>query len=201
MKKTGRLARSSRKTKETTISLHFNIDGEGKSQISTGILFLDHMLTLFSKHGLFDLAINAAGDLGVDIHHTNEDVGLCLGDALSKALQNKRGIKRFGSAYVTMDEALSRVVVDISGRPSFYIDNQVKLPAPLEKDKYDWQTLKHFLQSFAQKGGLNLHVSVLKGEDFHHIVESIFKALGKALDEATIIDKRIKGIPSTKGIL
>jgi len=196
-----REGRSDRKTKETRITVSFGIDGDGKSQISTGILFLDHMLTLFAKHGLFFLAIKAKGDLGVDIHHTNEDVGLCLGDALSKALQDKRGIKRFGSAYVTMDEALSRVVVDISGRPSFYIDSEIKIPAPLEKDKYDLPNLKHFLQSFAQKGGLNLHVSVLKGEDFHHIAESIFKALGKALDEATIIDKRIKGIPSTKGTL
>ena len=196
-----REGKSARKTKETTIEVIFDIDGKGKSQVSTGILFLDHMLTLFSKHGLFDLAIKAKGDLGVDIHHTNEDVGLCLGDALSKALEDKRGIKRFGSAYVTMDEALSRVVVDISGRPSFYIDSEIKIPAPLEKDKYDLPNLKHFMQSFAQKSGLNLHISILKGEDFHHIAESIFKALGKALDEATIIDKRIKGIPSTKGTL
>jgi imidazoleglycerol-phosphate dehydratase len=147
------------------------------------------------------LAIKAKGDLGVDIHHTNEDVGLCLGDALSKALEDKRGIKRFGSAYVVMDEALTRVVLDISGRASLHFDSGIELPSPLEKDKYDWQNVKHFLQSFAQKGGLNLHVSVLKGEDFHHIVESIFKALGKALDEATKIDERIKGIPSTKGTL
>jgi imidazoleglycerol-phosphate dehydratase len=196
-----RIAKINRKTKETKISLVLNIDGDGKSQISTGILFLDHMLTLFSKHGLFDLTIKAEGDLAVDIHHTNEDVGLCLGDALSKALEDKRGIKRFGSAYVTMDEALSRVVVDISGRPSFYLDSEIKIPAPLEKDKYDLPSLKHFLQSFSQKGGLNLHVSVLKGDDFHHIAESIFKALGRALDEATIIDRRIKGIPSTKGTL
>ena len=196
-----RIGKVERKTKETNIVLTLNVDGEGKSDISTGIPFLDHMLTLFSKHGLFDLTIKAGGDLGVDIHHTNEDIGICLGDALSKALENKRGIKRFGSAYVTMDEALSRVVVDISGRPSFYIDSEITIPAPLEKDKYDLPSLKHFMQSFAQKGGLNLHVSVLKGEDFHHIAESVFKALGKALDEATIIDDRIKGIPSTKGTL
>ena len=198
MKRTGR---SARKTKETQISVSFNIDGDGKSQISTGIPFLDHMLTLFAKHGLFFLAIKAKGDLEVDIHHTNEDVGLCLGDALSKALQDKRGIKRFGSAFVPMDEALARVVIDISGRASFHLDSEMKIPSPIEKDKYDMPNLKHFLQSFAQKGGLNLHISILKGEDFHHISESIFKALGKALDEATKIDPRIKGIPSTKGTL
>ena len=196
-----RIGRIARKTKETTIEVVFNIDGDGKSQISTGILFLDHMLTLFSKHGLFDLAIKAKGDIGVDIHHTNEDTGLCLGEALASALENKKGIKRFASAFIPMDEALTRVVIDISGRASLHFDSEIKLPSPLEKDKYDWQNLKHFLQSFSQRSGLNLHVSVLKGEDFHHIVESIFKALGKALDEATIIDKRIKGIPSTKGTL
>jgi imidazoleglycerol-phosphate dehydratase len=196
-----RIGRSSRKTKETTIGVSFKIDGDGKSQISTGIPFLDHMLTLFAKHGLFFLAIKAKGDLGVDIHHTNEDVGLCLGDALSKALQDKRGIRRFGFAFVPMDEALTRVAVDISGRSSFYLDSQVKLPSPLEKDKYDWQNLKHFLNSFSQRGGLNLQISILRGEDFHHILESMFKALGKALDDATTIDKRVKGIPSTKGTL
>ena len=196
-----RIGKIERKTKETNIALTFNIDGKGKSDISTGIPFLDHMLTLFSKHGLFDLMLKAGGDLEVDIHHTNEDVGICLGEALSKALQDKRGIKRFAFAFVPMDEALTRVAVDISGRPSFYLDSQVELPSPLEADKYDWQNLKHFLKSFAQKGGLNLHISVLKGEDFHHILESIFKGLGKALDEATKIDARVKGIPSTKGTL
>lgn len=196
-----RTAKVDRKTKETNITLTFNVDGEGKSDISTGIPFLDHMLTLFSKHGLFDLELKASGDLEVDIHHTNEDIGICLGEVLSKALQNKEGIKRFAFAFVPMDEALTRMAVDISGRASFYLDAQIELPSPLEADKYDWQNLKHFLQSFAQKGGLNLHVSVLKGEDFHHIVESIFKGLGKALDEATKIDGRVKGIPSTKGTL
>jgi len=196
-----RISRINRKTSETKIELVFNIDGEGKSKVSSGILFLDHMLTLFAKHGLFDLAIKAKGDIGVDIHHTNEDIGLCLGEALAKALKDKKGIKRFASAFIPMDEALARVVIDISGRALFHLDSEIKIPAPLEKDKYDLSSLKHFMQSFAQKGGLNLHVSILKGEDFHHIAESIFKALGKALDEATIIDKRIKGVPSTKGTL
>ncbi|MBU0534454.1 MAG: imidazoleglycerol-phosphate dehydratase HisB [Candidatus Omnitrophica bacterium] len=197
-----RIGRIERETKETKIALVLNIDGEGKSEISTGIPFLDHMLTLFSKHGLFDLELKAGGDLDVDIHHTNEDIGLCLGDALSEALNNKEGIKRFGSSFVPMDEALTRVAVDISGRASFYLDSEkIEFPAPLEKDKYDGPNLKHFLQSFAQRGGLNLHISILKGEDFHHISESIFKGLGKALDEATRIDPRTKGIPSTKGTL
>ncbi len=196
-----RIAKINRKTSETKIEIVLNIDGEGKSKISTSIPFLDHMLTLFSKHGLFDLTLKAKGDIGVDIHHTNEDIGLCLGEALTKALKDKKGIRRFASAFVPMDEALARVVIDISGRASFHLDSEIKIPVPLEKDKYDLPNLKHFLQSFAQKGGLNLHVSVLKGEDFHHIAESIFKALGRTLDEATIIDKRIKGIPSTKGTL
>ena len=164
-------------------------------------LFLITCSLFLQNMGCFFLAIKAKGDLEVDIHHTNEDVGLCLGDVLSKALQDKRGIKRFASAFVPMDEALTRVTIDISGRASFYLDSAIKLPPPLEKDKYDWQNLKHFLKSFAQQGGLNLHISVLKGEDFHHILESMFKGLGKALDEATMIDKRIKGIPSTKGTL
>jgi imidazoleglycerol-phosphate dehydratase len=196
-----RVGKIERKTKETNIALTFNIDGEGKCRISTGIPFLDHMLTLFSKHGLFDLILKAEGDLDVDIHHTNEDIGLCLGDALKTALGEKVGIHRFGFAFVPMDEALTRVVLDISGRASFYFDSKSNLPAPLEKDKYDWQNLKHFFNSFTQQAGLNLQISVLRGEDFHHILESMFKALGKALDEATNIDKRIKGVPSTKGTL
>jgi imidazoleglycerol-phosphate dehydratase len=196
-----RVGKIERKTKETNIALTFNIDGEGKCRISTGIPFLDHMLTLFSKHGLFDLILKAEGDLDVDIHHTNEDIGLCLGDALKAALGEKVGIHRFGFAFVPMDEALTRVVLDISGRASFYFDSKSNLPAPLEKDKYDWQNLKHFFNSFTQQAGLNLQISVLRGEDFHHILESMFKALGKALDEATNIDKRIKGVPSTKGTL
>jgi imidazoleglycerol-phosphate dehydratase len=146
-----RIGRINRKTKETKITIILDIDGEGKSKISTGMLFLDHMLTLFAKHGLFDLTIKAEGDFGVDIHHTNEDIGLCLGDALTKALNNKKGIKRFGSTFVPMDEALTRVVLDISGRASFYLDSKIKLPTPLEKDKYDWQNLKHFL---LKKAGL-----------------------------------------------
>ena len=196
-----RKASMKRNTKETKIRVELNIDGEGKLSIDTGIGFLDHMLSLFAKHGLFNLTLKAEGDLEVDIHHTNEDIGLCLGDVFKEAVKEKKGIKRFGFAYVPMDEALSRVVLDISGRGSFYLDSEVKLPSPLQKDQYDWQNLKHFLKSFTQRGGINLHVCILKGEDFHHILESLFKALGKALGEATRIDHRIKGIPSTKGVL
>lgn len=196
-----RIGRIERRTKETKVNLVLNIDGEGKSMVKTGVPFLDHMLTLLARHGLFDLSVKVEGDLEVDIHHTNEDVGLCLGDALVETLLEKRGIRRFGFSYVPMDKALARVVVDISGRGSLYFDSAVELPLPLEEDKYDWQSLKHLLDSFARRGGLTIHISIIKGEDFHHIVESIFKALGRALDEATMVDERAKDIPSTKGTL
>jgi len=196
-----RIARITRETKETKISLELNIDGEGKTTVNTGIPFLDHMLILLGKHGLFDLTISARGDLQVDIHHTNEDIGLVLGEAFRKALGKKKGIRRFGFSYVPMDEALARVVLDFSGRAYFSFDSQIKLPAPLEKDKYDYETAKHFWKSFTDQAGLTLHLDVLKGTDFHHITEALFKALGKALGEATGINPRIKGIPSTKGIL
>ena len=196
-----RIATIDRETKETKISLELSIDGEGKAEISTGIPFLDHMLILLAKHGLFDLTISAKGDLEVDIHHTNEDIGLVLGEAFRKALKVKKGIRRFGFSYVPMDEALGRAVLDFSGRAYFSLDSQIELPAPLEKDKYDYETAKHFCKSFADRAGLTLHLDVLKGNEFHHIVEALFKALGKALDEATQIDPRIKGIPSTKGTL
>ena len=178
-----RSATIDRKTSETAISLKLNLDGEGISQINTGIPFFDHMLTLFARHGLVDLKVEAKGDIDVDYHHTVEDVGLALGAALSQALGDKAGIRRYGSAYVPMDEALARVVVDCSGRPFLAYE------------------VEEFLRALSVQAGLTLHVSILAGRDAHHMAEAVFKALGRALDVAISHDARVKGIPSTKGIL
>ena len=195
-----RAAKIKRKTKETDISLSLTIDGDGKSRIKTGIPFLDHMLTLFAKHGLFDLEIKAKGDLDVDIHHTNEDIGICLGEAIKKALKDKKGIKRFGVGYVPMEEALAKVVLDLSGRYSLIFP--MKMINPDEKaEGYSLNDTEHFLKAMSREAGINLNVAIESGSDMHHIIEAIFKALGKALDEATMIDPRSKGIPSTKGKL
>jgi len=198
-KKKIRSAKIVRKTSETNISLNLAIDGKGTTSIDTGIAFLDHMLDLFSRHGLFNLTLKAKGDIAVDIHHTNEDVALTLGQAFSKALGTKKGIRRFGFFIVPMDDALARVVLDISNRPSLYLTGLPK--SSKGKVAYSFIDCEHFLQSFAQSAGLNLHVTVLSGRDKHHIMEAIFKALGRALDVATSLDKRSSAIPSTKGIL
>jgi len=192
-----------RKTSETDIQISLNIDGKGKSKIDTGIKFLDHMFELFAKHGLFDLEIKAKGDLEVDLHHTNEDIGICLGQAFSKALGNKKGIRRFGERTIPMDDALAnvRVVVDVSGRPFF---NNIKSDKPY-KDKdvrggYNLEYARHLFQSLVNNFPITLHISILEpGKDMHHLLEAIFKAAGRALDEATQLDPRVKGIPSTKG--
>ncbi len=190
-----------RKTSETEISLELNLDGKGKTQIKTGVGFLDHMLTLFAKHGLFDLKIKAKGDLDVDTHHTNEDIGICLGQAVKKSLGKKCSIKRFGICFVPMDEALAkvRVVLDISGRPSLYFKKAKSIKT--DAARYTLQDAKEFIKAFCLNSGINMHLDILRGEDTHHIIEAAFKALGRALDEATAIDKRVKGIPSTKGRL
>ena len=191
-----------RKTKETDITIKLNLDGKGKAKIDTGIGFLDHMLDLFTCHGLFDLSVKAKGDLNVDIHHTNEDTGIALGEAFKKALKNKKGISRFGQSFVPMDEALAkaRVVLDISGRPSLYFKNKVKA-LKVVKD-YDLNDAKQFLKAFTQNCGINMHVDIIRGEDIHHVLESIFKALGRAMSEAVRIDtRRGKRVPSTKGRL
>lgn len=198
-----REAKISRKTKETQISVTLNVDGKGKNKISTGIDFLNHMLDLFAYHGLFDLEISAKGDLNIDIHHTNEDLGICLGNAFKQALGDCKGIKRFGDAEVPMDQARARVSVDISNRYAF----EFKLPAsgaagPFEAIKgYKIEDAKDLLDSFAKNLNINLHIEMLQGSDTHHVLESVFKSLGKALDEATQIDPRRKEIPSTKGVL
>lgn len=193
-----RQAQIVRRTKETDIEVKLNIDGSGKYSIETGIPFLDHMLGLFAKHGLFDLTLKAKGDLEVDIHHTNEDVGICLGEVFKKALGDKKGIKRFGTAFVPMDEALARVTIDLSGRPSLHAINFPLLSKEMQEG-YSMQDAKHFFESFIVHSGINMNIDILSGNSIHHVLEALFKALGRALDEATQIDPRIKGIPSTKG--
>jgi len=189
-----------RVTRETNIKIALNVDGQGKSKISTGIGFLDHMLELFSKHGLFDLKVQAKGDLDVDLHHTNEDVGIALGEAFKKALGKKAGIRRYGYSFVPMDEALAnaRVVLDISGRPSLFFSSKIKAAPPA---KYSLQDAKEFFKAFSSNSGINMHVDALRGEDTHHVIEALFKATARALREAVSIDKRVKGVPSTKGKL
>ena len=199
-----RKASVTRKSKETDITAKFAIDGSGKASVKTGMPFLDHMLTLMAAHGLFDLTLQAKGDLEIDLHHTNEDIGLVLGQALDAALGDKKGIRRVGLAYVPMDEALARVVVDISGRPKLVLRDS---RSPRGKTgltssaSYQWGDAEHFLESFARMGKITLHVDVLAGSDFHHTLEAVFKALGRALDMATQRDARVQGVPSTKGRL
>ncbi|MFH1847633.1 MAG: imidazoleglycerol-phosphate dehydratase HisB [Candidatus Omnitrophota bacterium] len=190
-----------RKTKETDIEVKVVIDGSGKSAIKTGVGFLNHMLELFAHHGLFDLTVLVKrSDLDVDLHHTNEDIGICMGQAFKKALGGKRGIKRFGF-YAPMDEALAAVVLDISGRPSLYFDLKSRYKYMSTRD-YSIIDAREFLKALAFNCGVNMHVDIIKGEDAHHILEAIFKALAKALDGATQIDRRRGGaLPSTKGKL
>ena len=189
-----------RKTKETDISGRLAIDGKGNADIKTGIGFLDHMLELFAFHGLFDLELKAKGDLKVDRHHTNEDIGIVLGMAFKKALGDCKGIKRFGSAEVPMDKARAKVVVDISNRYAFR-KKYVEVLALGKEKGYSINDGMDFLDSFAKKLNMNLHVEISSGSDLHHVLEAVFKAFGIALDQATQIDPRRKDIPSTKGIL
>ena len=188
-----------RKTKETTIEVKVNLDGTGKSDIKTGIGFLDHMLDQISKHSLIDISIKAKGDLHVDLHHTTEDSALALGEALNKALGERKGIKRFGQALSAMDETLSRVVVDCSNRP--YLVWKVNFTIS-QLGEMDTELFKEWFQAFSQSSGITLHVENLYGENNHHIIESCFKGLARALREAVSIDfKRTNEIPSTKGSL
>ena len=188
-----------RKTKETTIEVKVNLDGKGKSDIKTGIGFLDHMLDQISKHSLIDISIKAKGDLHVDLHHTTEDSALALGEALNKALGERKGIKRFGQALSAMDETLSRVVVDCSNRP--YLVWKVNFTIS-QLGEMDTELFKEWFQAFSQSSGITLHVENLYGENNHHIIESCFKGLARALREAVTIDlKRTDEIPSTKGSL
>ncbi len=193
-----RTAKRIRTTKETGIELTLALDGAGATQISTTIPFLDHMLDLVGTHAMFDLAIEASGDTAADDHHLVEDVGIVLGEALREALGGKRGLVRYGSATVPMDEALATAVVDLSGRAYFRYD--VRLRAKRIK-RFDVQLLEEFLRAFAFNAQMNLHVILEAGRNTHHCVEAVFKALGRALDEATRIDPRRTGVPSSKGVL
>jgi imidazoleglycerol-phosphate dehydratase len=188
-----------RKTSETDVKIILDVYGKGVHTVRTGISFLDHMLGLFAKHGLFDLKIAAVGDLDVDIHHTNEDVAITLGEAFARALDKKAGIKRFGDATVPMDEALVRVAVDVSGRP-FLVFASRGIKAKDIKD-YSLNYAEQFLRSFVTKAGMTVHVDVLDGRDLHHILEAVFKAFAKALLRAVEREPRAKGVPSTKGSL
>ena len=206
-----RIAVIHRKTKETDVRVKLNLDGKGKSKVSTGIPFLDHMLETLAKHGLFDLALVAKGDLHIDTHHSNEDVGIALGQAFKKALGDKKAIRRFADFRAPLDEALTevRLSMDISGRGSFHLHahpktswiNHPALRAKPNDRQYTLADAKHFMESFAAHMGLTLHVDYIAGEQPHHVIEATFKALAKALDWATSLDERISGIPSTKGKL
>ena len=195
MMRTGQIKRQ---TAETDITATLSIDGTGKSDIKTGIGFFDHMLILFTKHGFFDLNLAVDGDLYVDGHHTVEDAGIVLGQAFTKALGDKSGIKRYGTVFVPMDEALIMVSLDISGRPFLAFDVEI----PTERiGNFDSELTEEFLRAFVVHAGLTLHVKMLAGKNAHHIVEGVFKSLGRALDEATQKDERIVGVMSTKGML
>ena len=188
-----------RKTKETAISVAVDLDGSGRSQISTGIGFLDHMLDQLSRHSLMDLKVEAKGDLHIDFHHTTEDTGICIGEAVAKALGDRKGIRRWGEATVPMDETLTRVALDASNRP--YLIWKVSFSKP-KLGEMDTELFKEWFQAFAQNAGLTLHIENLYGENNHHIVESCFKGLARALRQAIEIDPRKSdAIPSTKGVL
>lgn len=191
-----RIAKVGRKTKETDIKLSINLDGGGKYTIDTSIPFMDHMLSLMSKHGLFDMKIKARGDIDVDYHHTVEDIGIVLGKAVKQALGNMKGISRYGQASVPMDEALAAVSLDISGRP--YLVYRVGFPKKSKIKNFDSDLIEDFLQAFAGNCSVTLHVESPYGRNTHHIIEAIFKALGRALRQAVSIDPRVKGVPSTK---
>jgi len=199
MAKITRSAKIKRKTTETNISGELSIDGKGSVNIKTGIGFLDHMLTLFAFHGLFDLALKAKGDLNVDAHHTNEDIAICLGKAFKEALGDCNGIKRYGSKEVPMDMAAAKVMVDIGGRYAFLWKMPSYNQTIPREDKYSLDDGKDFMDAFAKSANINLHVEVYSGEDVHHVLEAVFKAFGIAMDEATQVDTRRKGVPSTKG--
>jgi imidazoleglycerol-phosphate dehydratase len=194
-----RISQQHRKTAETDIQMSLNVDGSGKSDIKTGVAFLDHMLTLFAKHGLFDLTVKAKGDIEVDFHHTVEDVGLVLGQCFREAIGNKAGIVRYGWCLLPMDETLAQVSIDLSGRPLLVFI------APDRVDTigqgFHFQLVEEFMRAFAQQSLATLHTEIRYGKDAHHMAEAFFKGLGRALDMATRHDERVIGVPSTKDLL
>ena len=193
-----RTATLKRTTKETDIEISFDIDGAGEANVGSGIGFFDHMLILFAKHGLFSLSVKAQGDLVIDGHHTVEDIGIVLGQALAKATGDKAGIRRYGHVYVPMDEALVLVVVDFSGRPFLAFDAEL---GQGRIGEFDVELTEEFLRAVAVNAGVTLHVKLLSGKNRHHMVEAIFKALGRALSQSLERDPRVQGVPSSKGML
>jgi imidazoleglycerol-phosphate dehydratase len=193
-----RFAEIERTTKETKIQASFFVDGSGKHEITTGIAFFDHMLTLFAVHGFFDLTVKAVGDIEVDYHHTIEDVGLVLGDLLNRSLGERKGIRRYGFAQIPMDDAMSSVTIDLSNRPFLVYE----LPKNLDRQLDSFANLfKEFFRALANKAGMNLHIQTHYGKNDHHVTESIFKAFARSLDQATSPDQRTAGILSSKGVL
>lgn len=198
VKRNDRSGEIHRKTKETDVKVSIALDGTGKAEIKTGLPFLDHMLELFARHGLFDLYVKCAGDLEVDDHHSVEDIAICLGQSVLQALGDKVGISRYGAAIIPMDEALCRVAIDLSGR--FYLNYEV----PTRRQKignFSVELAEHFWRSFAEALRCNLHIDLLRGRNTHHVLEASFKAVARALREAVARDARVAGVPSTKGIL
>ena len=194
----GRRARVARTTKETDITVELNVDGRGQADVDTGVPFLNHMLDIFARHGFFDLSVRARGDLDVDQHHTVEDVGLTLGQALREALGDKAGIRRFGDAACPLDEALVNAVVDLSGRPFLAYNLRIK---QARVGNFDTELVHDFLLAFTNQVGMNLHLNQVQGRNPHHIIEAGFKALARALDAAKQVDPRVRGVLSTKGAL
>ena len=193
-----RQASIKRSTSETKISVEFVIDGTGRRSIVTGVPFLDHMLDLFAVHGVFDLNVQAQGDIHIDAHHTTEDVGICLGDAFRQAIGDAKGIHRYASECVPMDEALCQIAVDISNRPHLSFD----VSYPCQKvGEFDVELVEEFLRAFVNNARVSMHINVLSGDNTHHIIESCFKAVGRALDQASQVDPRKTGVPSSKGVL
>ena len=193
-----RHAQVTRNTNETQISVSLNLDGSGKSKLATGVGFLDHMLDQVARHGVFDLEVSAKGDLHIDAHHTVEDVGITLGQAFAKAIGDKTGVRRYGHAYVPLDEALSRVVIDLSGRPG--LDMKIDF-VRARIGEFDVDLVHEFFQGFINHALVTLHVDNLKGDNAHHQAETAFKAFGRALRMAVELDPRVQGVPSTKGSL
>lgn len=194
-----RMADMNRKTNETDINLSINLDGKGSYKIDTGVGFFDHMLELFTRHSLCDIDLKCIGDLRVDCHHTVEDCGIVLGQAIAKALGTKESIKRYGTFYVPMDEALVMVSLDISGRPFLYYD--LDIPSNNLGGNFDTEMVEEFFRAVVQNAGITLHIKLMHGKNSHHIIEAAFKAFGRALNIASSKDPRYEGVPSTKGIL
>ncbi len=196
--KKARRAEIERKTAETQISIKLNLDGEGTCDIATGIGFLDHMLTLLAKHSFMDLTVKAKGDMEVDSHHTVEDIGIVLGEALQEALGDKTGIHRYGNSFIPMDETLAQVCLDFSGRPFLVFGAEIP---KIKLGNFDTEMTEEFFRALAMHCGLTLHIRVLYGSNVHHIIEAIFKAFARAVAEAAAVDPRVKGVMSSKGVL